>query len=286
MKHSEKIFFVLAIAVLGVSAWYYSKSMPTLEKTKATNEAKLAEVAEGESWKKIAPPKLEIASIEWPEVRAQDEEGKWFFQVFTPPQIWIDKDGKFMTESPYFKEQARQKFAYSYDAVSNEPYYIVYRGFYGTVKDPFIQLIDNRSGKALTGRLNVEIVKPATITTKAENTGITVKGFDVKRVRKPNGMIEQQVTVKLFDRSLNKDIEIYSFKQTILADQRRMSLKASDGSVWYVKNVGDQIQKGEAEYVIEKIDLDKEFALVKMIPPKDKGEVRIMKVSPSGVEEM
>ena len=285
MKHSEKLFFVVALAVLGVSGWFYSTSMPNIAKVKSVNEAKLAEASEGATWKEISVPELKVTSIEWPEVRAQDEEGKWFFQVFTPPQIWIDKEGKFMTESPYYKEQARQQFAYAFDSVSNEPYYVVYRGFYGAMKDPFVQLKDERSGKTLTGRLNVEIVQPATLTTKAMNTGITVKSFDVKRVKKSNGMIDQQVTIKLYDKSLNKEVEIYSYKPTILLDQRRMSLKASDGSIWHVKKVGDKIQKGEAEYVIENIDLDKQFALVKMIPQKDKGEVRVMKVSASGVEQ-
>ena len=31
--------------------------------------------------------------------------------------------------------------------------------------------------------------------------------------------------------------------------------------------------------------MNKEFALIKMIPQKDKGDVRVMKVSASGVEQ-
>lgn len=285
MKHSEKLFLVVALAVLGASSYFYSTSMPNLEKQKAQNNAALNQEVEGATWKNIPVPELNITSKEWPELRAQDEEGKWFFQVFTPPQIWIDKNGKFVTESPYYKEQARQKFAYVFDSVSNEPYHIEYRGFYGATKDPFVQLVNKKSGKTLTGRLNVEIVEPATLTTKAVNTGITIKSFDVKRVKKPNGMIDQQVSISLYDKALGRDVEIFSYKPTVLQDQRRMTLKASDGSLWHFKSVGEKIEKGEAEYVVEKIDLDNQFALVKMIPQKDKGEVRVMKVSASGVEE-
>ena len=285
MKHSEKIFLLLAACVLGASFYFYKSSMPKLSALKNNNAAKLAESAEGAKWKEISVPELEVKSIEWPEVRAQDKDGKWFFQVFTPPQIWIDKDGKFMTESPYYKEVARQQFAYAFDSVSNEPYYIVYRGFFGSKKDPLIQLKDERIGKILEGKINAEIVIPATITSKAVNTGITVKSFDVKRVKKPNGMIDQEITIKLFDKALGKEVEIYSYKPTILLDQRRITLKASDGSLWHIKNGGEKITKGDADYVAEKVDLDNQFVLVKMIPQKDKGEVRIMKVSASGVEE-
>ena len=285
MKHSEKIFLLLAACVLGASFYFYTSSMPKLEALKKNNAAKLSESAEGVKWKEISVPELKVASIEWPEVRAQDPEGKWFFQVFTPPQIWIDKNGKFMTESPYYKEVARQQFAFAFDSVSNEPYYIVYRGFFGSKKDPLIQLKDERTGKILEGKINAEIVIPATITSKAVNTGITIKSFDVKRVKKPNGMIDQEITIKLYDKALDKEVEIYSYKPTILLDQRRMTLKATDGALWHIKNGGEKITKGDADYVAEKVDLDNRFALVKMIPQKDKGEIRIMKVSASGVEE-
>ncbi len=285
MKHSEKIFLLLAVAVLGASVYYWHSSMPLIASKVSNNRVMLGEVSEGVKWKDIVMPQLSVNSIEWPEVRAQDEEGKWFFQVFTPPQIWIDKKGVFMTESPYYKEAARQQFAYSFGGVSNEPYYIEYRGHFGSIKSPFIQLKDIRSGRVMQGKLNSEIVIPATNFTKAVNTGITVKSFDVKRVKKPNGMLDNQITVKLFDKELGKDVEIYSFKQTVLPDQRRMTLKASDGSLWHIKSKGEKMTKGDADYEIVDVDLDKEFALVKMISKKDKGDVRVMKVSASGVED-
>ncbi len=285
MKHSEKIFLLLAVAVLGYSVWFWHSSMPNIAKVEANNKTALGKEAEGKPWDNKTVAKLSENSIEWPEVRAQDEAGKWFFQVFTPPQIWIDKKGKFMTESPYYKEVARQKFAYSFGGVSNEPYYIEYRGYFGSVKSPFIQLKDTRSGKVMQGKLNTEIVIPATNFTKAVNTGLVIKSFDIKRAKKSNGMLENQVTIKLFDKELNKDVEIYSFKQTVLQDQRRMTLKATDGSAWHIKSKGDKITKGEADYEIVGIDLDNEFALVKMTPKDDKGEVRVMKVSASGVED-
>lgn len=285
MKHTDKLFLLISIAVLGCSFWYYSSSMPSLDKERAKHSSKLNEQAEGFKWKDVSVQKLVVKSLEWPEVKAQDAEGKWFFQVFTPPQIWIDKQtGKFMTESPYYKEVARQQFAYSFEGVTNEPYYIVYRGFYGAIKDPYVQLKDTRTGKVMQGKIGSEIIIPATNLTKAVNTGITIKSFDAKRVKKASGMIDQEITIRLFDKALGKEVEIYSFKPTVLEDQRRMTLKAADGTQWHIKNKGDSIVKGDAKYVVEKVSLDKEFVFVKMIPQKDNGEERVMKVSASGVE--
>ena len=103
MKHSEKIFFVLSLAVLGASIFYYAKSMEQLSVEEGKNQARLQEKAKGVEWKNITVPELKIVDLEWPEIRPQDKEGKWFFQVFTPPQIWVDKDGNWY--SPMFSSR-------------------------------------------------------------------------------------------------------------------------------------------------------------------------------------
>lgn len=286
MKYSDKIFLLVAVVVLGLSLGYYYKSQPELKSFVAKNEAQLNEQAAGIKWEAVpVPPFVQASTIEWPEVRAQDEDGKWFFQVFTPPQIWVDRDGKFITESPYYKEVARQQFAFSFGGVENEPYYIEYRGYFGSAKNPTIQILDTRTNSVLTGKLNEEIVVKKTLITKETNTGITLKSFDVKRVKSPNGMIDTQVTIALFDRALGKTVEIYSYKPTVLLDQRRFVLSASDGSKWFVKQKGDKITKNDVEYVAENVDFDKESVLIKMLPLKDKSDVRLMKVSSAGVEQ-
>ena len=113
MKYYDKIFFVIAVIVAGLSCGYYFMNEPKGELLEARVQTLEKKLPAGIPWKKIIVPELKVTSIEWPEVRAQDEAGKWFFQVFTPPQIWVDKKGNFMTESPYYKEVARQSFALS-----------------------------------------------------------------------------------------------------------------------------------------------------------------------------
>ena len=121
MKHYDKIFFAIAVIAAGASCAFYFMNAPKGELLRGRVESLEQKQPSGIAWKNIVVPALQVTSIEWPEVRAQDEEGKWFFQVFTPPQIWVDKKGNFMTESPYYKEVARQSFALKYVGVSNEP---------------------------------------------------------------------------------------------------------------------------------------------------------------------
>ena len=203
MKHYDKIFFAIAVIAAGASCAFYFMNAPKGELLRGRVESLEQKQPSGIAWKNIVVPALQVASIEWPEVRAQDEAGKWFFQVFTPPQIWVDKKGNFMTESPYYKEVARQSFALKYVGVSNEPYPIKYLGYFGTKKEPVIQFVDTVKNLSFIGKLNEEIVADAPSTGKKIKLGLTPKKFDIKRVRNnENNTIADIATVVLFDNSL------------------------------------------------------------------------------------
>ena len=185
MKYYDKIFFLVALIVLGASFGYYFVNMPEIEKTSQRADSLLSQKAKGVVWKEVAVPRLEIKPIEWPEVKPQDEEGRWFFQVFTPPQIWVDEDGKFITESPLIKERARQSFALKYGGVSNEPYPIKYVGFMGSPEDPRIQLRNEETKAFFTGKIKQKItmdVMGEGGKAKTVDVGLTVNSFDRKRV--------------------------------------------------------------------------------------------------------
>ena len=238
----------------------------------------------GIPWKKIIVPELKVTSIEWPEVRAQDEAGKWFFQVFTPPQIWVDKKGNSMTESPYYKEVARQSFALKYVGVSNEPYPIKYLGYFGTKAEPIIQFENTATNLSFIGKLNEEIIASAPSTGKKINLGLTPKKFEIKRVKNDkNNTISDIVTVVLYDKSLGKDVTIYSNKETVIDDRRRISFSAPDGSIWHVKAPGESRKIGTATYKVKSIDFDKGNAVIEMIPDNTDIEPQTMNLSAAGV---
>lgn len=285
MKIFDKIFLTAALLVFGASCAYYFRASPEIEETAARTASCLSEKAKGIEWKDVAVKKINPLQIEWPEVRAQDEEGKWFFQVFTPPQIWVDSKGNFVTESPYMKEMARQKFAFSYEGVSNEPYPIKYKGYYGTVESPRIEFLNENTKFQFSGRLNEEIVVPEPSTGKPMNLGLTVKSFKLGRVTNPvNGIITQVATIVLFDKKLGRDITIESDKETLLKEESRMGFVANDGAKWYVKKAGDSTVHKGARYVVKSLDMDKGEALIEMTPADPKMETRTMRLSSAGVE--
>ena len=284
MKYYDKIFFVIAVIVAGLSCGYYFMNEPKGELLEARVQTLEKKLPAGIPWKKIIVPELKVTSIEWPEVRAQDEAGKWFFQVCTPPQIWVDKKGNFMTESPYYKEVARQSFALKYVGVSNEPYPIKYLGYFGTKAEPIIQFENTSTNLSFIGKLNEEIVASAPSTGKKINLGLTPKKFEIKRVKNDkNNTISDIVTVVLYDKSLGKDVTIYSNKETVIDDRRRISFSAPDGSIWHVKAPGESRKVGTATYKVKSIDFDKGNAVIEMIPDNTDIEPQTMNLSAAGV---
>ncbi len=291
MKYYDKIFLLVSVLILCAGVGFFFLKAPEIQKTENTVKSLLAKKAEGIVWEEIPVPEWNISPIEWPEIRPQDEEGKWFFQVFTPPKIWID-DGVFKTESPHEQKKLIASFAYNeFGGVSNVPYPIKYLGFMGTKEAPRVQFVNEETGLSFMGKFGEEIIIPASNTSKEVDLGLKVTGFDTKRIKNKDNTISQIVTVTLFDKELGKEIEIYSNKQTLLEDRRRLTLKAKDkdGNVvdeWHIKAVGEERDFGDSKYVVKALDFDNETVVVEMIPNKKEIPPQAMKLSASGVEKV
>lgn len=290
MKYYDKIFLLLALAVLGASAAYYFNSDSVLENRQKIASRNLNSAPSGEPWKAFNIDELKIESIEWPEIHPQDEEGKWFFQVFTPPQIWVDREGNFITESPYIKESQKKSFALRYKGISNEPYPILYKGYLGSEKEPVIQLEDSRTGQGYYGEINKEIFIVKTSTDgrpsgEQVSVGLKVKSFSKNSIKKEDNTHVDIYTIVLEDKELGKDVTIYSNKPTVISDETRMTFSI-DGKDWHVKKAGASIASGDAKYTVKSLDFDAGYAIVEMVPNNKEESPKTMKVSSSGVEEV
>lgn len=286
MKYYDKIFFLVSLVVLGASCGYYVMNKPKIAESVDNAEALLAKKAKGIEWKEVAVPRLEVKPIEWPEVRPQDEDGRWFFQVFTPPQIWVDEDGKFITESPLIKAMARQSFALKFGGVSNEPYPIKYVGAMGDDKNPIIQLRNESTKAFYTARLN----QPITMNVVGKNgmaqsvdVGLVVKSFESKNVKNANNTISKIVKIVLLDKKLGKEITVYSNKPTVIEDSRRMTFLLPDGGQWHVKGAGESKEVANATYTVKSVDFDKGSAVVEMVPSNKDITPQTMTLSEAGV---
>ena len=76
---------------------------------------------------------------------------------------------------------------------------------------------------------------------------------------------------------------IYSNKETVIDDRRRISFSAPDGSIWHVKAPGESRKIGTATYKVKSIDFDKGNAVIEMIPDNADIEPQTMNLSAAGV---
>ena len=224
MKHYDKIFFLVAVLILCASGAFYVLKMPEIPARGQKTSQEIARAPGGEKWQSVDVTIKTEEPMEWPAVKAQDEEGYWFFQVFTPPKIWVDKKGDFTAQPPYKVANEKASFALRFGEVSNRPYSIRYKGVFGGDKEPIVQLENTDTGVGFHGKLNEEIMIPEQGTGKPIPSGLILRSF--KRERKKldanSTIISEFITLTLEDKNLGKIVTIYSDKPTILDDQRMM----------------------------------------------------------------
>ncbi len=289
MKHYDKLFFIVGLAVAVASFGHYFYNGKDFSAQEKEAREHLSKSPTGEPWKNLEVPVFKVQTIEWPEIVPQDEEGKWFFQVFTPPQIWVDKDGNFITESPYVKESQKKSFPLRYAGVSNDPYRIQYKGYLGSEKDPVVQLEDSVTGEGYMGMIGKEItvrraVEGSTMG-KEVPVGLVVKSFDKKTIKNEDNTNTDIFTVVLDDKNIGKEVTIYSNKPTVISDEKRMTFTV-DGKPWHVKKAGESATFKDAVFTVKSIDMEGGSAVVEMVPNDNALPSQTMKVSEKGIESV
>ncbi len=289
MKHYDKIFLLVAVLILGASAAFYMIKSPEIAARGADTSAKLALEHGGEKWQNKDVTIKTEESKEWPEVKAQDEDRLWYYQVFTPPKIWIDKKGEFIAEPPYKVDITKKSFALRFGEVSNRPYHIVYKGVIGSEKDPIVQFEDTDTNVGFHGKLNEEIKIPEPSTGKPIDSGLILRSFkrERKQLDSKSTNITEFVTIGLEDKKLGRVVELYSDRPTIIEDQRMMILNSVNDPnfKWDLKEVGDSVKIDGCTYVLKKIDYDTQSATVEQLDDKGK-HVQTVNVSASGNTEV
>lgn len=82
----------------------------------------------------IPSPTEEQAS--WPEPGHQSSGPNWLYDVFTPPKIYIDRDGNFSAEPPVGIQDKPEPFGIYLAELNRKPYRIQMQGFSGDRNKP------------------------------------------------------------------------------------------------------------------------------------------------------
>ena len=284
MKHYDKIFLLVSLVVLGFSMSFFFMNEPKVAQQKAQTKEILAGAPAGEAWKDIDIQIKTEEPLEWPEVKAQDDEGLWLFQVFTPPKIWVDKSGVFISQPPRKAEADPVKtFPIIFSEILSTAYPIKYTGAFGA---DLVQLLDTRNNKPMLARKGEEIIVEELGTGGVANkvkTGLTMLSFSKERIKNDkNDTYEDIITVVLDDKNLGRKVTIYSNKPTVLEDLNEMVLKSklNPSFVWKMKKAGEKTSLDGLDYLIKELDFAKKSAVVEQ--SKNGKVIQTVRVSADG----
>lgn len=130
-KFYDKLFLAIAVLVLlGGAAFYVLKSGDAADQgTGAASPPK------GEAYQAIQIPDPVANDASWPEPEPQSSGPKWLYDVFTPPQIFIDKEGNYTVIPPKSSKPA-EPFGLYLAEITHKPYRIQIQGFSGDRSKP------------------------------------------------------------------------------------------------------------------------------------------------------
>lgn len=130
-KFYDKLLFLLAVLALSGGVVFY------VLKTGDTGVERPGPALEPAEHPYAAIPIPETAAItvEWPEPGPQSSGPEWLYDVFTPPKIYLDKEGRFTAVPPKVLVVG-QPFGIYLDEILRKPYRIQIQGFSGDRTKP------------------------------------------------------------------------------------------------------------------------------------------------------
>jgi len=127
----DKLLLALALLFLASgAAFYFLKSGQAVGETRGS-------VSEGSSiaYEVIPAPDATAKSADWPEPEHQSSGPFWVYDIFTPPEIYLTKDGEFTAEPPQ-PPPPPTPFGVYLAEMERKPYRVQMQGFSGDRNKP------------------------------------------------------------------------------------------------------------------------------------------------------
>ena len=206
-KIYDKLFLVIAVLFLSTGIYLYLKNSgeaPNLS-TSITVEA-LDNPYEYE-----AIPRADSQQASWPEPVAQSAGPEWIYDVFTPPEIYIDQAGNFVPTG-WKPAPPPIPFGVYLSDIVREPYRIQLEGY--------IEEDRTDPSKSLLLLFDEEADKQVRIRPGNENVASEFKviSFDINRLRDTDGNIEIEAKASILDNRTGKEVLLTHGQRLYLED--------------------------------------------------------------------
>ena len=268
-KIYDKIFLVIAVLSLSTGVYLCVKNMghgPTLSKS--------IEIEVKDSpYKYKAIPTAEPQQANWPEPVAQSAGPEWIYDVFTPPEIYIDQAGNFVPTG-WKPAPPPIPFGVYLSDILRKAYRIQLEGY----------IEEDRSdpSKSLLLFFDEEADKQVRVRPGNENVAseFKVNSFDITRLRDEDGNIEIEAKASILDSRTGKEVILAHGQRLYLEDVTVLirSDEISDFSVELTESPS-VFESPTGKYTLLEINLEESTVLVeKHLSEAESAETRTLEV--------
>lgn len=209
----------------------------------------------------IPVPTSSEVTATWPEAKETTKQPPLeLYDVFTPPEIFIDNDGTFIFKPPYDDTKPPPPFGVYLAKIERDPYRIQIEGYIeDDLKDAsksLVLLFDEEQQKQVRARIGQE----------EATSEFTLVNFTIERVRDTDGNISKVAIVTLLDQRSGEEV-ILKHGERLYNDSTTIILRSKqDASVEIVlQEAPKSFETSAGKYVLEEINLEEESVTVKKL---------------------
>ena len=210
----------------------------------------------GSPYEAIPVPTSSEVTATWPD--AVEQAPGELYDVFTPPAIWIDKDGKFIFDSPIDDSEPPPPFGLYLAGMEREPYRIQLEGYIEEdLKDAsksLLLLFDEEKQSRVRARVGQEKAK----------SEFKLVDFTIERVKDKDLNTSKVVIATLLDTRSGEEV-ILTHGERLYNDVTTVVLRSNeDASIEVVlQEAPKSFETALGKYVLEQINLEESSVTVK-----------------------
>ncbi|PXA05597.1 hypothetical protein DDZ13_01610 [Coraliomargarita sinensis] len=272
-KLYDKLILVLALlALLGGAALYFLKSDVTSQQAAAGD----AEPA-GNPYQPIPIPEPSAKTASWPEPEHQSSGPNWLYDVFTPPKIYIDRQGNFTAEPPKVIDQD-EPFGVYLAKMERMPYRIQMQGYSGDRDKP---------GEAVLFFFDEErqlrfFIREGQTNDESE---VEVLDFTIEREIDDDNNVDVTAVATILDKRSGEEVKLNDEERLFSSEVTLLFRSEEDSEVEVELMIDPQepttaFQTSAGEFVLKEINLEDQTVTVEKKATEDM-ESRTLTLSPT-----
>ncbi len=261
-NYYDKILLLLGVISLTVGAVVATIfiSTPDME----SSAAMIGKSLQGEDYKRMPIPQIQPNVATWPE--APKQSTGWVYDVFTPPQIFLDNEGNFTIKPPYEDVLVVEPFGLYLAKLERPLYRIQMNGYTGTQDDYTLIFKDIESGGSVRARIG----------TTVDSSAFKVHSFHVSRDFGEDGSLTRTATAEIIDLRTGDTITLIN-GEVLYVEGIEIMLQSHEDPTVLVRPTyeGEIFSTPLGEYQVEVINLDARTITVRKIQTDDEVEDRV-----------